>query len=226
MGRGFDFARGILETAEFVDAGPRPKRKAGPGVPFNFPGFALNPLSVRLFNEFYYGRIPRAGRERGRPFVDFLYPLDTIGGWNRIYGKRGFYQFQCVLPDAEAPRGLQRLLEEISAARAASFLAVLKTLGGQGKGMLSFPMSGFTLALDFPRRKDTLELLGKLERITLDHGGRIYLAKDHALSPEGFRAMYPSLPEFEAVLARIDAAGRFASDQSRRLGIKPQDLRA
>ena len=226
MGRGFDFARGILETAEFVDAGPRPKHKAPRNVPFTFPSVALNPLSVRLFNGWYYGRIPRGGRERARPFVDFLYPLDSIGGWNKIYGKRGFYQFQCVLPDAEAPKGLQRLLEEISASRAASFLAVLKTLGGQGKGMLSFPKSGFTLALDFPRRSGTLELLGRLERITLDHGGRIYLAKDQALSAEGFRAMYPSLPEFEAVLARVDPECRFASDQSRRLNIKPQDLRA
>lgn len=226
MGRGFDFARGILETAEFVDGGSRPKPKGKRNVPFNFPGFALNPLSVKLFNEWWYSRIPRDGCERTRPFVEFLYPLDSIGGWNRIYGKRGFYQFQCVLPDAEAPKGLQRLLEEISSARAASFLAVLKTLGGPGKGMLSFPMSGFTLALDFPRRSGTLELLGRLERITLGHGGRVYLAKDQALSPEGFRAMYPRLPELEATLARVDPGGRFASDLSHRLRIKPRDLRA
>jgi NADP-dependent 3-hydroxy acid dehydrogenase YdfG len=163
-----------------------------------------------------------AVRERARPFVDFLYPLDSIGGWNKIYGKRGFYQFQCVLPDAEAPKGLQRLLEEISASRAASFLAVLKTLAARARAC-SPSRRAASPWRSISRRSGTLELLGRLERITLDHGGRIYLAKDQALSAEGFRAMYPSLPEFEAVLARVDPEGRFASDQSRRLHIKPQD---
>ncbi len=226
MGRGFDFARGILETAEFAEHAGTPKPKRAKPVPFTFPAFALNPLTVRLFNEFYYARVPRGGRERERPFVEFLYPLDSLLEWNRIYGKPGFYQFQCVLPDGEAPKGLQRLLEEITTSRGASFLAVLKTLGGQGRGMLSFPMSGFTLALDFPRRGGTDELLARLERITLDHGGRIYLAKDQTMSRTGFRTMYPRLPEFEAVLARVDPNGRFASDLSRRLGITPQDMRA
>ncbi|MBL8837786.1 MAG: FAD-binding oxidoreductase [Alphaproteobacteria bacterium] len=226
MGRGFDFARGIMETAEFAENLGTPKPRRPRPVPFTLPTFALNPLTVRLFNEFYYGRVPRSGRERERPFVEFLYPLDSLLDWYRIYGKPGFYQFQCVLPDAEAPKGLQRLLEEITAAQGASFLAVLKTLGGPGRGHLSFPISGYTLALDFPRRSGTEDLLARLERITLDHGGRIYLAKDQTLSRAGFRAMYPRASDFEAVLARVDPQGRFASDQSRRLGILPQDLRA
>ena len=154
------------------------------------------------------------------PYARFLYPLDSIGQWNRIYGRGGFYQFQCVLPDATAPLGLRRMLEEISAAGRASFLAVLKTLGGEGRGFLSFPMRGFTLALDFPRRPGVEDLLARLERLTLDHGGRIYLAKDAALSPEGFRRMYTRLPEFEAVLDRVDPERRLNSDMARRLKIR------
>ena len=173
-----------------------------------------------LFNAAYYRRVPAAGRERLTPYARFLYPLDSIRQWNRIYGRSGFYQFQCVLPDASAPQGLRRMLEEISATGRASFLAVLKTLGGEGRGYLSFPVRGYTLALDFPRRPGVEELLARLERLTLEHGGRIYLAKDAVLSPEGFRRMYPRLPEYQAVLDRIDPERRLNSDMARRLKIR------
>jgi decaprenylphospho-beta-D-ribofuranose 2-oxidase len=126
-----------------------------------------------------------------------------------------------VLPDADAPRGLRRLLEAVGEARAASFLAVLKTLGRAGRGHLSFPMRGFTLALDFPRRAGTDDLMRRLEAIALDHGGRVYLAKDATLSRAGFEQMYPRLPSFRGVLERVDPRGRFASDLARRLGLAP-----
>jgi decaprenylphospho-beta-D-ribofuranose 2-oxidase len=115
---------------------------------------------------------------------------------------------------------LRRLLDEIASARSASFLAVLKTLGGEGRGHLSFPLRGYTLALDFPRRAGVDELMGRLERITLDHGGRIYLAKDAVLSAAGFRAMYPRLGEFRAVLDMVDPKRRLNSDMARRLRIR------
>jgi decaprenylphospho-beta-D-ribofuranose 2-oxidase len=217
-GRGF--GRGILETAEFA-TGAEPKPPRPRKVPFDFPSFALHPLVVQAHNVARYLHIPSRGRERLRRFDVFLYPLDAIHDWNRLYGKRGFYQFQCVLPDASAEAGLKSLLSEISHARAASPLAVLKTLGGMGRGLLSFPMRGFTLALDFPRRTGTAELLRRLEDITLEHGGRIYLAKDSVLSREALRTMYPDLPRLEAVLARVDPESRFTSDMARRLGIKP-----
>jgi decaprenylphospho-beta-D-ribofuranose 2-oxidase len=111
-------------------------------------------------------------------------------------------------------------LEEITASRAASFLAVLKTMGGEGRGYLSFAMRGFTLALDFPARPGARELLARLEAITLDHGGRIYLAKDSCLSAEGFARMYPALPKFREVIARVDPEGLFQSDLARRLQIR------
>jgi len=219
LARGSSLGRGILETADFAPTSlpddAKPKR-----VPIDFPGFALNSLTVAAFNALYHKRVPATGRERIRHYRDFLYPLDAISDWNRIYGKKGFAQFQCVLPDVTAAAGLKWLLEEVSATRAASFLAVLKTLGGEGRGMLSFPTRGYTLALDFPWKSGTQDLLRRLERITLNHGGKIYLAKDCALSPEGFAEMYPRLGEFRSVLEEVDPTGRFTSDQSRRLQIR------
>src|SRR5690606_23482991 len=135
--------------------------------------------------------------------------------------KRGFYQFQCVLPDDGARAGLATLLSEIAQTGNASFLAVLKTLGREGRGCLSFPMLGHTLALDFPRRSGVEGLIRRLESIVMAHGGRVYLAKDALLSAEALRAMYPQVPRFEQVLARVDPGGLFTSDMARRLALKP-----
>src|SRR5690606_9954187 len=183
LARGKRLGRGILELAEPAEsAAAPPARKARTRrVPRDLPGSVLDPAGIARFNEAYYRRVPAAGRERLVPYEKFLYPLDALHDWNRIYGRRGFYQFQCVLPDAEAAPGLRALLETVSAARGASFLAVLKTLGGEGRGHLSFPRRGYTLALDFPRGPGVDELMRRLERLTLDHGGRIYLAKDACL---------------------------------------------
>lgn len=222
LARGRSLGRGILELAEpaEADGAAIPASSRRRRVPVDLPGFVLNSASVALFNEVYYRRVPAAGRERLLPYENFLYPLDAVEDWNRIYGRRGFYQFQCVLPDEAAPGGLRALLEAISTARGASFLAVLKTLGGEGRGHLSFPLRGHTLALDFPRGAGTDELMRLLERLTLDHGGRIYLAKDACLSAAGFAAMYPRLDAFRAVLREVDPRGRMTSGMARRLNIR------
>ena len=221
LARGGNLGRGILETAEAAEGDlSRPAKDKQRRVPIDLPGITLNPLTVGAFNERYYRRVPVEGRESLCPAEQFFYPLDAVQDWNRIYGKRGFYQFQCVIPDDTARDGIRRALETISAARSASFLAVLKTLGGEGRGMLSFPLRGYTLALDFPRRNSIETLMAKLEGITLDHGGRIYLAKDAVLSPEGFAAMYPRRDVFQEILAEVDPKGRFQSDMSRRLNLK------
>lgn len=221
MARGRHLGRGILETAEFAPTDAASCRVSKPRtVPFDFPSGMLNPLSIRLFNELYYRRIPAAGRHRAVPIHKFLYPLDALGHWNRIYGRRGFYQFQCVIPDRSASAGMTALLEAIARARRGSFLAVLKTMGEGGRGHLSFPERGYTLALDFPRSGLVPALLRELERISLKHGGRVYLAKDALLSAAGFAAMYPRLGAFRDVLARIDPNRRLASDMARRLQIR------
>ena len=221
LARGKRLGRGILETAAFADADPDGQvREKSRRVPMDFPGIALNGLTVGAFNSGYYRRVPRQGRDRTLPATQFFYPLDAVQDWNRVYGKRGFYQFQCVMPGATGSDSIRRALEEISASRSASFLAVLKTLGGEGRGLLSFPMRGYTLALDFPRRTGTEALMARLERIALDHGGRIYLAKDALLSPDGFAAMYPRLERFRAMLSEVDPKGRFQSDMARRLNVR------
>lgn len=221
MARGRSLGRGIMESADDsqgeTDA-PLGRRKR---MPLEMPGFAMNRLSIGLFNSLYYHRLPfGGGRERHVPVTQFLYPLDSIENWNRLYGKRGFYQFQCVLPEAESPAGLRKLMEAISDAGTGSFLAVLKYMGRWGRGHLSFPMPGFTLALDFPAKPGVTELLGRLERITLDHGGRIYLAKDGAMTAESFAQMYPRLDEFRALLGRVDPDRVMDSDMARRLRIR------
>jgi decaprenylphospho-beta-D-ribofuranose 2-oxidase len=218
---GAGLGRGIVQAATPCDDGDFGQKAARRWTfPVDLPSVALSPRSISAFNAAYWRRVPAGGRTRRLHRETFLYPLDAILSWNRLYGKRGFHQFQCVLPDATAERGIRALMQTISTARAASFLAVLKTLGAEGRGLLSFPRPGFTLALDFPARADTADLMRRLEAQTLEHGGRIYLAKDSFLSPEGFRAMYPNLPRFQAVLDRVDPTGRMASDLARRLDIR------
>lgn len=219
LSRGSKLGRGIVESAELSNESVPEPTPGKLNLSFNFPSFALNPLSISSFNALYYHRVPQAGRQRQMAVRKFLYPLDTLNNWNKMYGRRGFFQFQCVLPDETSARGMKKLLETVSRHHAASFLAVLKTLGGNGSGMLSFPMRGFTLALDFPNRGGVRKLLDELEAITLDHCGRIYLAKDATLSPENFHRMYPRLDEFRDVLAELDPKQRMQSNMSRRLKI-------
>ncbi|HTZ70623.1 MAG TPA: FAD-binding oxidoreductase, partial [Acetobacteraceae bacterium] len=192
--RGAQLGRGILETAEPMASDYAQPPEHARAVPLDFPALALNRFSVALFNQAYFHRVPASGRMRNVPWRTFLYPLDAIHGWNRIYGRRGFVQFQCVVPFATGEAALRDLLELISASHQASFLAVLKRLGAGRAGFLSFPMPGYTLALDFPRGPDIEALYAKLCAITLDAGGRVYLAKDALLDAESFQRMYPEFP--------------------------------
>lgn len=221
LATGTRLGRGVLETAEFAPGEalkPPPRRR---GIPIDLPGFALNTHAIRVFNTLYGARVPAGGREVTRRFDVFLYPLDAINAWNRIYGKAGFYQFQCVIPDDEAPRTIRMMLETIAKSGRASFLAVLKTLGREGRGMLSFPMPGITMALDFPRKPGVEVLIDSLNRLAADRGGRVYLAKDALLTADLFRTMYPRAEAFRETLARVDPQARFSSDLARRLGLKP-----
>jgi decaprenylphospho-beta-D-ribofuranose 2-oxidase len=219
---GAALGRGILRTAEFAEEPADMRRGFRPrlSVPFDLPWSLINHTSARAFNEVYYSRAPLVPTTRKSTMGAYYYPLDSIGHWNRLYGQRGFYQFQCVLPDDKAPDGLTLIMEEVSRSSAPSPLTVLKTLGGPGLGDLSFTQRGFTLAVDLSNGDDTLGLLHTLEEITLAHEGRIYLAKDAALSPEGFQAMYPDLSRFRETLTRVDPEARFTSDLARRLRIR------
>jgi FAD/FMN-containing dehydrogenase len=193
-----------------------PRRKLS--VPMDFPALALNRVTVRAFNALYYRFGARGAGARLVDWDSYFYPLDAILGWNRIYGRKGFAQFQCVLPLDRSHAGLSALLAEIAAAGSGSFLAVLKRFGPQ-EGAFSFPMEGYTLALDFPVNARTLALLDRLDRIALDHGGRFYLAKDSRMSAATLRASDARAAEFHALRDAGGLSGRFRSAQSERLGI-------
>lgn len=198
----------------------RRERGAGLSVPMDFPSFALSSLSVKAFNALYYSRFPRGAKESFVGLDAFFYPLDAIGHWNRIYGKRGFTQYQFVLPKDMGREGLRRILKRIAASGRGSFLAVLKLFGPGDPGYLSFPMEGWTLALDFPISKHLFPLLDELDAIVLDHGGHHYLTKDCRLGAGVFAASHGKrLDLFRQAKARWDPTAFFTSLQSARLGL-------
>jgi decaprenylphospho-beta-D-ribofuranose 2-oxidase len=217
IARGGRLGRGVFETAEHADGPWTPRRRRSLRMPFDLPQFAMNSLTVGCFNELYFRRIPNGGRTRKVDLERFFYPLDSIRDWHRMYGRRGFVQFQCVLPDEASRRGIRTMLELISGSGLASFLAVIKTLGRAGRGLLSFPMRGITLALDFPMNPRTAGLMASLHAVTIEHAGRVYLAKDSCVSAVQLRKMYPLLGQFLAVRRQLDPRGRLRSDMSDRL---------
>ena len=201
LATGRSLGRGIFSRANHV-AGPiGPTASLYNSAKFGVtpPISPLNRLSLRIFNYLYWRKLGwRKHTRQVVPYSAILYPLDALDGWNRLYGPRGFYQYQCVLPQATARAGIAELLAEIARAAQGSFLAVLKTLGeSRSPGLLSFPMPGTTLALDFPNRGSaTLSLLERLDAITRAAGGRLYPAKDGRMSAAAFEAGYPALGRF------------------------------
>ncbi|WP_244474875.1 FAD-binding oxidoreductase [Methylobacterium sp. Leaf99] len=188
-------------------------------VPFDLPALTLNRLSVGAFNALYYGRgRAGAGRDSLVGWAPYFFPLDGIRDWNRIYGARGFLQHQCVIPKARSRAALAEILDRVAHA-APSFLAVLKLLG-PGGGVMSFPLAGYTLTLDFPASPANLALLDDLDAIVRAAGGRLYLAKDARQSRDTFEAGYgDAATRFRALRRDLGAEGRIASGLSRRLGL-------
>lgn len=216
--RGDDLGRGILEEGE-TGYGLVPAKKGSKSVPFDAPGFTLSAPVVKAFNTVYFRRVPAAGRTLVKPIQDFFFPLDRIHDWNRLYGKAGFIQFQCVVPpDRVEP--LKGILTEIAKAGLASPLAVLKRMGPGRAGLMSFPMEGYTLAVDFKNTGRAKSLIGRLEQMTADAGGRVYLAKDATLAPKHMAQMYPELATFAAVTNKIDPDRTLETDLTKRLHIR------
>ena len=186
-------------------------------MPVDLPAMTLNRYSIRAFNELYF-RIgaSRAGAPHLVSIFPYFFPLDNVGAWNRIYGRRGFLQHQCVIPQAGALDVLGEILARISTRGDASFLAVLKKLG-QGDGVMSFPLPGYTLALDFPMSSSILNFLDELDRLVVAAGGRLYLAKDARQSRATFEAGYPALQRFNEIRKSLDPMGRIRSRLSQRL---------
>jgi FAD/FMN-containing dehydrogenase len=208
---GSNFARGIFmqgthaETAQ-PDKFPLVKSKEPKLVfPLELPQIALNKYTMGLFNTLYYNRQRKKTVTATVDYEPFFYPLDKVLKWNRMYGKSGLLQFQCVLPWDADQHGLTQMMKAITASGLASFLAVLKVFGDvPSPGFLSFPRPGLTLALDFPIRHEvSFDLLERLANITLEHGGRMYPAKDAVMTARQYQAFYP---EWEQFAAYVDPA--------------------
>lgn len=213
-GRGGNFGRGLFSRANWAADGPREPHAAGRlGVPLEPPLSPINGAATRAFNALYFARGRAGGRARVA-YGPFFHPLDGIADWNRLYGRRGFHQYQCVLPPDTARDGTAALLDAVTAAGAGSALSVLKTFGDVASpGLLSFPMPGTTLALDLPARGPVTDgLLARLDAIVDAAGGRLYPAKDARMHKNLFRERYP----VAAFVPHLDPA--CTSDFWRRVG--------
>lgn len=226
LARGAGLGRGVMMRGEHArrDDVPPPirlaplhtSRRRMVTVPCDAPAFVLHRSSVAAFNALYW-HCAKPG-SRLTSYDSFFYPLDGVHDWNRLYGRRGFLQYQCVLPKSISAEGLRALLERVSAKGNASFLAVLKRLGPQ-HGILSFPMEGYTLALDFPAASASFALLLDLDAIVDEFGGRVYLAKDARMPAQTMSRGYPAWDYFRSYRARHGLSGLFRSVQSERLGL-------
>lgn len=229
LARGASLGRSVLEFAEHAEADDLPPKLRDPGKALRFGGRSpvtappwappglLNRWSIAAFNELWFRKSPRRAAGHIVPAAGFFHPLDAVSGWNRIYGRRGFLQYQMVVPDGEEG-ALRESLEMLSGERCASFLAVLKRFGASDAGPLSFPRPGWTLALDIPANGPGLgPLLDALDQKVVDAGGRVYLSKDSRLRPELLEPMYPELPRWQQVRRRLDPNGVMRSDLARRL---------
>ena len=225
--RGKNFGRSILMLGEHATTDEvnsknvlMPKERAIFTVPVYFPSFVLNGFSVKMFNALYYAKNYKRIIDSVVHYDGFYYPLDSILSWNKIYGKKGFVQYQFVLPLQTSRSGLMDILGRINKRGTGSFLAVLKLFGEQDD-LISFPMKGYTLALDFPIQPGLFEFLDELDQIVASYGGRIYLSKDARMKKEIFWRTYPRAQEFVDILAKYDPQKRFVSGLSERLTLKP-----
>ncbi|MBU2937095.1 MULTISPECIES: FAD-binding protein [Pacificibacter] len=216
--KGANLGRGVLEESE-ITSGVNPGSGKSKSVPFNAPRWALSAPIVRLFNEMYFRRVPASGRTSVKPITDPFFPLDAIHNWNRLYGKNGFNQFQCVVP-LEATNCLRIMLERIAASGLASPLAVLKKMGAGRAGYMSFPMEGYTLAVDFPNRGSAEYLVRELTDLAREAGGRIYFAKDGLAQAKQIAGMYPEQEAWQQEVAKADPERAMETDLVRRLQLR------
>ena len=220
MAGGRDTGRSLLYLGEHSEQGRLiPHGEPRLSVPFSTPGMLLNTMTMGAFNRLYFAMGQRGKAVRQLHYGPFFFPLDGISHWNRLYGGRGFLQYQFVVPTEGARAAITAVLGKVQAQGKGSFLSVLKKMGKANQNLLSFPMDGYTLTLDFKFQRSLMPLLDELDAIVLDHGGRLYLAKDARMSKKVFRASYPHWETFMEIRHRVDPRGVFGSLQSQRLGL-------
>ncbi len=227
MARGKRLGRGVLSMGDHARLDELPaKLKKDPlkvgkkpriTVPFYLPAFALNKLTVGILDMVIYNM------QKSAPsfshYDKFFYPLDMINNWNRGYGKRGFIQYQFVIPLTDGLKNIRLILEQITQSNCTPFLNVLKKFGKEQGGLLSFPFEGYTFAIDFPVTPQLKPFTRKLDQMVLEMGGRIYLGKDAYLDEQTFKAMYPQYVDWLAIKKKYDPGNVFSSDLARRIGL-------
>lgn len=220
LSKGNKIGRSLIMSGDFDDDGNlNYSLKKRLNIPFNFPSFLLNTLTVKLFNWFYYNKTLKKVFYQKVHFDSFFFPLDSIRNWNRIYGENGFTQYQFILPKDNSFEGITSILNEISKSGKGSFLSVLKLYGKENKNYLSFPLEGYSLALDFKIEKGLFEFLDRLDQIVIKYKGRIYLSKDVRVSKEVFEKGYPHVEKFREIRKQYKLNEVFSSLQSNRVGI-------
>jgi decaprenylphospho-beta-D-ribofuranose 2-oxidase len=187
-------------------------------VPFSTPSALLNSSTMKAFNTAYWYKAKHSVSQTVS-LIPYFYPLDAVGEWNKLYGKKGFVQFHCVVPKLDGVASMRKLLTEISNSGEGSFLAVLKQFGIANENLLSFPTEGYTLALDFKASETAIKTVKKLEAMVVEMGGRLYLTKDAVMQENTFKVTYPNWEKFEAIREQYGAIGKFSSTQSKRLGL-------
>jgi len=218
--RGKQLGRSVLMLGEHAESGPLAREKPRTiSMPITLPGFILNKYSIAWFNRLYYRLHPAFAEGKLVWLDEFFFPLDKITSWNRMYGARGFTQYQFVLPKEASLPGLKIIMDKIAASGLGSFLAVIKLFGQENRNYLSFPLEGYTLALDFKIQPKVFPLLDELDRLVVEHGGRLYLAKDVRMSREIFHSSYPRAGAFLKMREEQGMRQKFNSLQSRRLGL-------
>ena len=219
LAKGKDLGRSVLMLGEHSKEGGLDIDLREPiSVPFNAPSALLNRITMKAFNTAYWHK----AKERFSnvvPLMPYFYPLDAIVNWNKLYGKAGFLQFQCVIPKSDGIANMRKLLTEIADSGEGSFLAVLKQFGKANDNLLSFPIEGYTLALDLKLSESSQKIVSRLEDMVADMGGRIYLTKDAVMQEKTFKVAYPNWEKFESVREQYGAIGKFSSSQSKRLGL-------
>src|SRR5581483_2983903 len=215
--------RAVVTRAAHVDAsgGGAAVVRSRAIVPRGWPAGALRRATVRAFNAVKYASAPRTERGRPEPFGRHMFPLDALDAWPRLYGPQGLLQYQLVVPMG-SERVLERVIEGLRRARVPCYLAVLKDFGPANSAPLSFPLAGWTLALDLPRAaRGIAPALERCDELVAAAGGRVYLSKDARLRPDALRAMYPRLEEWRAARDRSEPSGVWRSDLALRAGLVP-----
>ena len=218
--KGKNFGRSIVQIGNFsTDGNLEFKDQSIKFLPFKLFSFFFNKYFIRIFNSLFYTLTSSKKVKSKVHFTKFFYPLDKFYDWNKIYGKNGFIQYQFILPLNKSYEGIKEIFSVIQKKNIYPYLAVLKLYGEKNDNYISFPIRGYSLALDFKRNDETLDMIKNLDALVVKSGGRVYLTKDAQINESSFKKMYPESEKFISIRKKYDLDKKMKSSQSMRIGI-------